>query len=144
MPCRVGVIIIDYMISSNHNCHFQMQCNRLHCKCNHNQQLLSRLHKICHVISCQRYDLVCKEKVNNRTDLPIDGLLSYLYTWWFVTLFDLWTWKENVLKHRFRSCPYYKSYKHAFQMNWCCFHMVKLKLVTQPAIVHGFFVTPLF
>ena len=30
---------------------------------------------ICHVISCQRYGLVCKVKDNNRTDLPIDVLL---------------------------------------------------------------------
>ena len=49
-------------------------------------------------------------------------------------LFDLWTLKENVLKHCFRCCCYYKSYKQAFQMNWCWFHTVKPKLVTQPAI----------
>jgi len=165
-----------------------MQCNHIHCKCNHNQQLLSLLHKIIyHVISCQIYGLVCKAKDNNRTDLPIvclffgenpqavaysvqplclsgwetssptthrgavrkdgaeilpiDGLLSYLYTWWFVSLLLLWTWKENVSKHCFRCCSYYKSYKQAFQINWCCFHMVKPNLVTKPAIVHGFFVT---
>ena len=66
------------MISDN------CKCNRnvcKHCKCNRNQRLLSRLHKIIyHVISSQRYCLVCKAKDNTRTDLPIDGLLSYLYT----------------------------------------------------------------
>jgi len=35
---------------------------------------------IYHVISCQRYGLVFKAKDNNRTDLPIHRLLSYLYT----------------------------------------------------------------
>ena len=29
-------------------------------------------------ISCQGYGLICKAKVNTRTDLSIDGLLSYL------------------------------------------------------------------
>ena len=55
---RVGMIIIGNCNrwSSNHNHHFQMQCNcyRLHCKCNRNQRLLSRLHKIIyHIISGQ-------------------------------------------------------------------------------------------
>ena len=93
---------------------------------------------IYHVISCQRYGLVCKAKDNNRTDLPIDGLLSYLYTWWFVSLFVLWTWKENVLKHCFRCCHYYKSYKQAFQINLCCFHTVKPKIVTHAASMTSF------
>jgi len=139
------------MISGNRNRilnrHFQMQCNRnrLHCKFNRNQRLLSRLHKIiCHAISSQRYGLVCKAKVNTWTDLPIDWLLSYLYTWWFLSLFVLWTWKDNVLKHCFRCCRYYKSYKETFQMNSCCFHTVKPKLVTQSANVHDFFLTQSF
>jgi len=112
-------------------------------KCNNKQWLLSRLHKvfdIYHAISCLRYGLVCKAKDNTRTNLPIDRLLSNLYTWWFVSLFVLWIWKENVLKHCFNCC-YYKRYKQAFQINSCYFHTDKPKLVTQPAIVHGFFLT---
>jgi len=135
------------MISSNRNCHFKMQCNhdQLHCKCYHDHRLLAWLHKIIyHVISCPRYGLVYKAKDNNITDLPINRLSSYLYTWWFVSLFVLWTWKGNVLKHCFRCYLYYKSYKQAFQTNLCCFHTVKHKLVTQPAMVHDFFVTPSF
>ena len=50
----ISSIVIDYMISSNSNRHFQMQFNRyrLHCKCNHNQQLLSWLHKVFDYLPC--------------------------------------------------------------------------------------------
>ena len=94
---------------------------------------------IYHVISCQRCGLVYKGKDNNRTDLPIDGLLSYVYTWWFVSL--LGSMKGRcVVKYCFRCCRYYKSYKQAFQISSCCVRMVKPKLVTQPAIMHVFLV----
>jgi len=63
------------VISSNHNCHFLMKSNRLHCKSSCNQWLLSRLHKMFDYLTC----LVCKANVNNRANLPIDRLLSYLY-----------------------------------------------------------------
>ena len=67
---RHGVIVIDYMISSNRN--FQIQCNL-------NQRLLSWLHNmiIYHVTSYQRYGLVCNAKDNNITDLPD---CCYVYT----------------------------------------------------------------
>ena len=74
--------VIDYVISSNR--HFPMQCNRnrLHFKCNRNQRLLSRLTKMfdCLPFYIMPDGFVCKEKDNDRTDLPINGLLSYLYT----------------------------------------------------------------
>ena len=38
----------------------------------------------------------------------------------------------------------YESYKQEFQINSRCFHTIKPKLATQPAIVHDFFVTPSF
>ena len=139
------------MSSGNRNCHLQMQFNRnhngLHFKCNRNQRLLSQLHKMSDYLPWNIMPAiwwVYKAKDNNTTDLSIDGLLSYLNTWWFVSLFVLWTWKDNVLKHCFRCCRYYKSYKQAFQINLCLFHKVKPKLVTQSAIVHDFFLTSSF
>jgi len=56
---------------------------------------------------------------------------------------DLLAYLFYVLKHCFRCC-YDMSYKQGFQINSCCFHTVKPKLVTQPAIVHGLFVAPSF
>ena len=53
-----------------------------------------------------------------------------------------WFYEHEIiffLKHCFRYCHYYKSNKQAFQINLYCFHTVKPKLVTQPAIVYGFF-----
>jgi len=50
---------------------------------------------IYHVISCRRYGLVGKAKDNNRTDLLIDWLRSYLYTWLFVSLLVRWKWNTT-------------------------------------------------
>ena len=109
------------------NYHFQMECNHIHCKCNHNQRLLSRLHNIIyHAISCQRYGLVCKAKVNNQLIYPLTDCYHIYIWWWFVSLFVLRTWKDNVLKY----CCNYKSYTQAVQISSCCFHTVKPKLVT--------------
>ena len=72
------------MISSNgnrtSNRHFQMQCNRnrLHWKCNPNQRLLSRLHRLYHARDMVWHvrQIITIELIN----LPIDRMLSYLYT----------------------------------------------------------------
>jgi len=117
------------MISGNRNRQFQMQCNRIHCKCNRNQRLLSRLYKY-HAISCQRYGWYVSQKLPPNW-FTIDGLLSYLYTWWFVSLFVLWTWKGNVLKHCFRWCRYWKSYKQAFQIKSCSMSALSTKCTTR-------------
>jgi len=123
-------------ISSNHNHNFQMQCN-----CNRSQ-FSNYFHNytncliIYHTLSCQRYGFVCKAKYNNRTDLPLTSC-CHIYI-------GFMNKKENVLKHCFRCCCYYKSKKQAFHINLCCFHTVKPKLVSCPAIVHGFLLTPSF
>jgi len=120
---RCSEIVIDYLVNIiviSDYFHNYTRCN------------------IYHVISCQKYGLVCKAKVNNRTDLLIDRLLSCLYKWRFVSSLVLWAWKGNVLKHYFRCCLYYNSYKQAFQINLCCFQMVKPKIVTHAASMTSF------
>jgi len=63
------------MISSNRYRYFQTQCNRNH---NRIQRLLSRLHNIFDYLPFYIKPEIwfgIKVKVNNKTDLPFDGLL---------------------------------------------------------------------
>ena len=64
------------MISSNRNRHFQIQCNRnrLHCKCNRNQRLHSRLHKM--------FDYLPYSSSTHRGAIRKDGDEILLETLW--------------------------------------------------------------
>jgi len=66
--------------------------------------------------------MVCKAKDNNKTDLLIDRLLSYLYTWWFV---------NNLF------------YEHERKISWNT-ASYDAAIISHIAIVHDFFLTPSF
>ena len=67
------------MISSNRNHNRHFRCNIIVISDYFHDYIRCLISY--HVISCQRYGLVCKVKDNYRNDLPIDWLLSYLYTY---------------------------------------------------------------
>jgi len=74
------------MISTNRYRHFQIQGirnhKRLHCKCNRNHRLLSRLNKVFGYLRCYIMPEIwfgIKAKDNNITYLPIDGVHTMIY-----------------------------------------------------------------
>jgi len=143
---------MDYMISSNRYRHFQIQCNRnrLHCKCNRNQRLLSRLHNICYVIWIYHArDIVWYVVREKLTIELINPLTDCCHSSRHDDLSGFFLFYEHERKICWNTASDVAGIsitvhiKRHFRLT-CCFHTVKPKIVTHPAIIHDFFLTPSF
>jgi len=112
-----------------------MQCNHNQLLCNCNQRLFARLKEFDYLPEIMV--LYVRQKITIELIYPLNLIHKMICQ--FIGSMNMKRKCVETLLKNITCCHYYESYKQAFQINSCCFNMVKpMKLVTQAAIMASF------